>query len=119
MLEQLVNFGKEVDPSVKEFNEIDITDKLMLEEQVNAARKAWFKTLEIIDGVRADIIKNESEIRKIKAGKKAAELLLDEEYRKVMEKSDILQAQLSAAQGLLDFHKFSAKMLNSSMYSKF
>ena len=125
MFEYLTNYG--IKKHVVEYSEIDINDKLMLEEQINKARKNYHELLQLLDEVQAKYLECTKNL-----SKRSKEIIeqnfdkvrnnafnSDEEYISLEAEQQALKAGMNMINAEIDFCKNDLRILNSVFYNKF
>lgn len=110
-----------------EFSEIDINDRLRLQDQINLARKNYYDLLSLFDNVqqlylecgkelstRYKQIVNESETKITNAT-----LSADDAYSELEYKQQALKVGLSEISMQIDYYKNDLRILNSIFYNKY
>lgn len=125
MLKYLINFDVDVDAEFELEFELDITDKSLLQEQINQVRKTYLRLIKLFDNLQGEYIETKSLL-----SQKNRELLLEFEVRSdrveaeakdpehgyLVEKLDALRESMKAVTSQIDFIKNDMRVLNSSMY---
>ena len=111
------------------FEDIDITDKLMLQGQINARRKEWHELILILDEVQGKLVAVSVEINNIvkeltenavKNGTRLnQELSTNDEYIQLEAEQKALTVGVSLINGQIDYCKNDLRILNSVFYAKF
>jgi len=110
------------------FKTIDITDKTILENQINYAREKYFECLETMESISKKIssLKEENidfttEVysKGLSAQAAAAELRGNEDYQKRLVEIEGYEAGLKILEEKMNFVKSDLRILQSSMYNKF
>jgi Holliday junction resolvasome RuvABC ATP-dependent DNA helicase subunit len=114
---------------IENYRDIDITDKTILQEQINFTRKEYFTALEQLEMISSKISKLKEEISKIlidyyqdsEIGAKeiASKLKEDEEYQKKTLEVEAYQRGMSILTEKIAFYKSDMRILSNSMYNKF
>lgn len=126
MLEYLVNYG--VSKKNLEYFDLDVTDKLQLQEQINNARKNYHELLILLDKVQHKYLECSA-----KLAKKAKELIenndssvrtnilfsTNEEYLAIEAEQQALKAGINMINNQIDYYKNDLRILNSIFYNKF
>lgn len=114
---------------IENYRDIDITDKTILQEQINFTRKEYFTALEQLEMISSKISKLKEEVSKIlidyyqdsEIGAKeiSAKLKEDEEYQKKTLEVEAYQRGMSILTEKIAFYKSDMRILSNSMYNKF
>lgn len=127
MLNYLLAYG--VSQKAPRFEEIDVTDKMALETQINAARTDYFKLLNIMDEIDEKLLdvkkrisyKSKYIIQKAREdGVRPNELYsLDDEYIELEYEQDALRAGKEMISSQITFIQNDLRILNNTFYNKF
>ena len=129
MLKYLLDF--DIDSSVDKIEiieDLDITDKTILQEQINKVRKSYKELLDLFDSLKNDRIKtNESLLDKRRSvyleyvgrTERADVLNTDEEILELQSKISAIDDAMNTVKGYIDFLKSDLRILGNSQYSKF
>ena len=129
MLKYLLEF--DIDSSVDKIEiieDLDITDKTILQEQINKVRKSYKELLDLFDSLKNDRIKtNESLLDKRRSvyleyvgrTERADVLNTDEEILELQSKISAIDDAMNTVKGYIDFLKSDLRILGNSQYSKF
>ena len=127
MYEWLSNYG--VARHQFKVEDLDINDKVTLQEQINGARKSWSELIQLLDDIQGKYVEVSSKISKLvkKITEKAAVdgtrvnalLAVDEEYIALEAEQKALSAGLSMVNAQIEFHRNDLRVLNSAFYQKF
>lgn len=125
MFEYLKKYG--VKSTQIEFDEIDINDRLRLQDQINLVRRNYHSLLKLHDSVQADYLKTSEEMSKRykTINQESLErvtnttLNMDDEYTELEYKQQALKSGLSEIQMMIEFCKSDLRILNSVFYNKF
>lgn len=127
MLDWLVNYG--VQQHTAKYEDVDVNDRLALQEQINSARKNWHSLISLLDDIQgkyinvmkkiAELVKKTNE-KAVKEGVRVNSLLaVDEEYIALDAQQHALSAGISMVKEQIDFYKNDLRILNSVFYNKF
>lgn len=125
MLEYIVNFNQ--NNAVEFIDELDISDKSILQEQINKCRKNHFELIKMYDSLQHKLIKNSEQIMKKKREsmtefdsrtERSNFLSTDPEYLSLLIESDSLKFAMSTVTSQIDYVKSDIRILTNSMYSK-
>lgn len=127
MLDYLTNYG--IKRHTVDYNDIDINDRMMLQDQVNGVRQNYSKLLELADNIQDKILEvskdiskrtkeiiQESKIQNIKANEMFS---TDEDYLSLEIELQALKSGLSMVNNQIEFCKSDLRILNSVFYNKF
>lgn len=123
--EYLKNYG--VKTPKLEFSEIDVNDRLRLQDQINQARKNYSSLLSLFDSVQQlylecghELSNRFKEINKESTERVTnATLSADDIYSELEYKQQALKAGLSEINMQIDYYKNDLRLLNSVFYNKF
>lgn len=114
---------------IENYRDIDITDKTILQEQINFTRKSYFEALEQLEMISSKISKLKEEMSKImidyyqdssiSAKEIASKIKEDEEYQKKSLEVEAYQRGVSILTEKIAFYKSDMRILSNSMYNKF
>lgn len=127
MLNYLMAYG--VSAKAPRFEEIDINDKIAMEDQINGIRSDYFKLITLMDELDGKIldvkkrikIKSKYIIEKARSeGLKPNELFsTDDEYIELEYELEALKAGKEMVASQISFAQNDLRILNSTFYSKF
>lgn len=125
MLDYLINYG--VKRHVIEYEDIDITDKLNLQDQINKVRKEYFQLLSLLDDVQKrylDVTNSLSKrskelIQENTSSRNNAIFSSDDEYVSLEYEQLALKNGMNMINSQIEFCKSDLKILNSVFYNKF
>lgn len=125
MLDYLVNYG--INKVSINYEDLDVTNKLMLQDQINSVRNNYSKLLNLLDEVQSKYLECNAEI-----SKRSKELISSNDGKRtnsIFDSDDTyleLDAELSAynqamkmIQSQIEFCKNDLRILNSVFYNKF
>lgn len=127
MTDWLVQYG--IKRHKVDYDEIDVNDRLRLEEQINASRKNWHELLSLLDDIQgkyveinleiSNLVKNVTE-ESIESGIRLNQLLsINDKYITLEAQQKALSAGMSMVNNQIDFCKNDLRILNSVFYNKF
>ena len=127
MLDYLVNYG--VKKHTISYEDVDINDRLALQDQINDVRRNYSKLLKLLDDVQGKYIDCKNRLsRKSKEiisdcklqGIRANEVFAtDDEYLELEAEAEALKSGLQMINNQIDFCKSDLRILNSVFYNKF
>lgn len=125
MLDYLVNYG--VQHHAVRYEDIDITDKMQLQSQINEARKNYFNLLQLFDDVQGKFLdvqsrmaaKSKEIIAGSSGGRTNTAFAMDDEYIAMEAEQQALKAGMTMISSQIEFYKSDLKVLNSVSYTKF
>ena len=133
MLKYLLQFNVNADISeAEEINEllnseIDINDRIMIQEQINNSRKAYRKLIVLFDNLQNDLFENENKLNKLMRNVylncdnrvDASKIMqTDPEIIAVKEAIEALKMSMKTVSNHMDLVKSDLRILNSAMYNK-
>ena len=133
MLKYLLQFDVNADISEAEEinellnNEIDINDRIMIQEQINNSRKAYRKLIVLFDNLQNDLFENENKLNKLMRNVylncdnrvDASKIMqTDPEIIAVKEAIEALKMSMKTVSNHMDLVKSDLSILNSAMYNK-
>lgn len=130
MMQWLVQYGVDRQKNFEvRMDDIDIHDKLQLEDQINVMRKNCKQLLALMDDIQGQLVDVKRKIalrvkdltlESKKSGERLNALLaVDDQWIELDATRDALSAGLSLVQNELDQCRTDLRILNSSMYQKF
>lgn len=125
MLEYLMNYG--VKRHTPNYEDLDVNDRLHLQDQINSCRKEYFELISLLDEVQGKITECSSLL-----SKRSKEIIVqspgvrnnsafatDDEYMELEAKLVALKSGASMINQQIDFVKSDLRILNSVFYNKF
>lgn len=129
MLKYLLDFDTNSNtPEIEIIEDLDITDKTVLQEQINKVRKSYRELLELTDSLKNDRIKtNETLLEKRQqvylnnSGRTERSDILntDDDIIKLQTKIGAIDDAMNTVKSYIDFLKSDLRILGNSQYSKF
>lgn len=129
VLNYLLEFDVESDvPDLDILEELDITDKTMLENQINESRRSYKKLIILYDNLQNDKIKAQSRLSSRKQSfyakfsnrtERINEIAMDESILELQSTIDALVDAMQTVRNYMDFVKNDLRFLSNSMYNKF
>jgi hypothetical protein len=129
MIEYLMNYGvKGVQKqSSFKFEDLNVDDRLALQDQINMVRKRYFQLMEVLDDVQARLLavskriaqRSKLLIESNGATRSNAIFQSDNEYLEADAEREALKAGMKMINEQLDFYKNDLRILNSVFYNKF
>lgn len=125
MFEYLINYG--IKANEVNYEDVDINDRLHLEEQINMVRKNYHSLLTLVDEINDSILQCSRKMSQLtkelmlkNEGTSVNRLLSsDEKYIEYEAKLQALKVGLNSANNLIDYCKNDLRVLNSVFYNKF
>lgn len=126
MFDYLMNYG--VKNFSSKYEEVDINDRLVLQDQINEVRKNYFDLLSLLDEVQSkylectkNLSKRTKELIKENAEIKVTNSIFssDVEYVQLEAEQQALKAGMSMINNQIDYYKNDLRILNSVFYNKF
>lgn len=129
MLQYLLNYDTDID-GIEEINleyDLDITDKTILQEQINNARKSYYNLMKIYDNLQGEYLEAKSELAKkmreafIKyenRTERTNEISKDLSIINLEEKMEALKEAMKTLSNQIDFVKTDIRILTNSMYNR-
>lgn len=126
MFDYLVNYG--IQKHSVNYEEIDINDRLLLQDQINSARKNYSKLISLLDDVHNKYLNCASKMSKItkritleNVGVRTtnSHFATDDEYMSLDAELQALKSGMAMINTQIDFYKNDLKILNSVFYNKF
>lgn len=125
LLKYLLSFDESELPSIPE--ELDISDRSILQEQINKTRQATLKLIRIQDGFRGDrldisekmsAIKREINLQNSKRNNRLDAIENNDEYQILSAKKEALDIALGTIGMQIDFLKSDLRILTNAMYNR-
>ena len=127
MLNWLVNYG--IKQHSIDYEEIDINDRLRLQEQINDVRKNWYELLKLLDDIQSkynevsveisNLVKDLTE-ESMRTGVRLNQLLsTNDRYIALESKQKALSAGMTMVNNQIDFCRNDLRILNNVFYNKF
>lgn len=108
-----------------DFQPIDITDKTILQEQINNTRNTHFAMIGLLDKTYKDINKVKKSMMDLEASwyingeNPRSKVKTDSDYLEMKEELEGLLSSEKIIKENIEFLKQDARLLNSTMYQKF
>lgn len=125
LLKYLLSFDESELPSIPE--ELDISDRSILEKQINETRQATLKLIRIQDDFRGDrldisekmsAIKREINLQNPKRNDRLDAIENNDEYQILSAKKEALDIALGTIGMQIDFLKSDLRILTNAMYNR-
>lgn len=125
LLKYLLSFDESKLPSIPE--ELDISDRSILEKQINKTRQATLKLIRIQDDFRGDrlnisekmsAIKREINLQNSKRNDRLDAIENNDEYQILSAKKEALDIALGTIGMQIDFLKSDLRILTNAMYNR-
>ena len=125
LLKYLLSFDQSELPSIPE--ELDISDRSILEKQINKTRQATLKLIRIQDDFRGDrldisekmsAIKREINLQNPKRNDRLDAIENNDEYQILSAKKEALDIALGTIGMQIDFLKSDLRILTNAMYNR-
>lgn len=125
LLKYLLSFDESELPSIPE--ELDISDRSILQEQINEIRQATLKLIRIQDDFRGDrldisekmsAIKREINLQNPKRNDRLDAIESNDEYQILSAKKEALDIALGTIGMQIDFLKSDLRILTNAMYNR-
>lgn len=125
LLKYLLSFDQSELPSIPE--ELDISDRSILQEQINKTRQATLKLIRIQDDFRGDrldiskkmsAIKREINLQNPKRNDRLDAIESNDEYQILSAKKEALDIALGTIGMQIDFLKSDLRILTNAMYNR-
>lgn len=125
LLKYLLSFDESELPSIPE--ELDISDRSILEKQINKTRQATLKLIRIQDNFRGDrldisekmsAIKREINLQNPKRNYRLDAIESNDEYQILSAKKEALDIALGTIGMQIDFLKSDLRILTNAMYNR-
>lgn len=127
MMESLMNYG--VNTHKFEIQDLDVNDRLALEDQINFARRKYAELIGVLDDVQQKMVENNKSLserstflseKAINEGTPVSKLInADSEYQTYDAKQVAFKTGLNIVTEQMDFYKNDLRILNSVFYNKF
>ena len=124
MIEYLLNYG--VKKHNVEYEDLDVNDRLALQDQINKSRKDYFQLLSLLDEIQfkflecnKNINERTKELLTKNEGTRNNILSNDDVYLTLDAELQALKTAMSMINEQIDFCKSDLRILNSVFYNKF
>jgi len=124
MFDYLINYG--VNKFENKFQDIDINDRLLLQDQINTARKNYNDLLLLLDDVNNKSLtcnekmsKRTKELIQQNGGVKNNAIFDDEEYMQLDAEAQALKVGINMIRNQIEFVQTDLRILNSVFYNKY
>lgn len=128
MLDYLINYG--VKRHNVEYMDVDVNDRLALQDQINRVRKEYNQLLFLLDDIEGKLLDCNRRLRErtkeiidncVNKGEKAttATYSSDDIYTAIETERDALKTGASMVSNHIDYCKNDLRILNSVFYNKF
>ena len=128
MLKYLLNFDVSNTKEIEVIEELDITDKTVLEGQINCSRKSYKELLELLDSLTNDKVVIQQKLARKKQevyssttnrNERSDIMNTDDDIIEYQSTLDALSDAMSTVKNYIDFVKTDLRILGNSQYSKF
>lgn len=125
MLDYLINYG--VQRHNFDYQDIDINDRLALQDQINEVRKNYSKLLSLLDDVQGKYLdcaarlakKSKEIISEYEGARTNAAFNTNDEYLMLEAEQQALKNGMNMINAQIDYCKSDLRILNSVFYNKF
>lgn len=127
MIEWLTNYG--VKRASWDPQDLDVYDKLHLQDQINAVRRQWVELLQCLDSTQerllqinlemSQLVRDMNEKATVDGVRVNSLLSVSDDYIKLEAQQKALQVAIGMINSQLDLCKSDIRILNSAMYGKF
>lgn len=125
MLDYLINYG--VERHVVDYQDIDINDRLMLQEQINTVRKSYSKLLALLDDIQGKYLdvtsrlasKSKEIITEYQGSRTNIAFNTNDDYIELEAEQQALKSGMNMINAQIDYCKNDLRILNSVFYNKF
>lgn len=125
MLNYLVNYG--VKKHTLDYQDIDINDRLALQDQINEVRRNYSNLLALLDDVQGKYldctarlsIKSKEIIAEAQGARTNAVFATNDEYLELEAEQLALKSGMNMVNAQIDYCKNDLRILNSVFYNKF
>ena len=125
MLEYLINYG--VKKHTVDHSDIDINDRLALQDQINQVRRNYSDLLSLFDDVQSKSLdctarlsrKSKEIISEGQGTRNNAAFITNDEYLEIDAEMQALKSGMTMINAQIDFCKNDLRILNSVFYNKF
>lgn len=110
-----------------DYQDLDISDRTILQEQINNCRKSYHKLIKLYDSLQSEYFEAKSDLsektRKLYSetmnrDERAKKKMEDQDISELEEKIDALKEAQSTVKSQMNFIQSDIKILTSSMYMK-
>lgn len=125
MLDYLINYG--VETKALEYEDIDVNDRLLLQDQINTARKNYARCLKLLDEIQGKYVECSKELTKrVKqismdpaTSRLNTALQNDDKYIELESEQTAYKIGIDMVKNQIDYYKNDLRILNSVFYNKF
>lgn len=125
MLDYLINYG--VETKSLEYEDIDVNDRLLLQDQINTARKNYARCLKLLDEIQGKYVECSKELTKrVKqismdpaTSRLNTALQNDDKYIELESEQTAYKIGIDMVKNQIDYYKNDLRILNSVFYNKF
>ena len=125
MLDYLINYG--VETKSLEYEDIDVNDRLLLQDQINTARKNYARCLKLLDEIQGKYVECSKELTKrVKqismdpaTSRLNTALQNDDKYIELEAEQTAYKIGIDMVKNQIDYYKNDLRILNSVFYNKF
>ena len=127
MLKYLINYDIDIDVELDLDFELDITDKTILQDQINNVRKSYRDLIDVYSKIQGEYLSAKEELANLNRrflieypnrNERLNEQGSNQEYLYLQMKIEALQESMRSVNSQLDYIKSDIRILNSSMYSR-
>lgn len=125
MLDYLINYG--VETKSLEYEDIDVNDRLLLQDQINTARKNYARCLKLLDEIQGKYVGCSKELTKrvkqismnATTSRLNTALQNDDKYIELESEQTAYKIGIDMVKNQIDYYKNDLRILNSVFYNKF
>ena len=125
MLDYLINYG--VETKALEYEDIDVNDRLLLQDQINTARKNYARCLKLLDEIQGKYVECSKELTKrvkqismdATTSRLNTALQNDDKYIELESEQTAYKIGIDMVKNQIDYYKNDLRILNSVFYNKF
>lgn len=125
MLDYLINYG--VKRHEFNYDDIDINDRLALQDQINTVRRNYSQLLSLLDDVQGKYLdcnarlakKSKEIINEAQGSRTNAVFATNDEYLELEAEQQALKSGMNMINAQIDYCKNDLRILNSVFYNKF
>lgn len=125
MLDYLINYG--VETKSLEYEDIDVNDRLLLQDQINTARKNYARCLKLLDEIQGKYVECSKELTKrvkqismdATTSRLNTALQNDDKYIELESEQTAYKIGIDMVKNQIDYYKNDLRILNSVFYNKF
>jgi hypothetical protein len=127
MLEYLLNYGSTIKDDVNTDYDLDITDKTILQEQINKVRHSYNKLIKLLESIQGEAVSSKQELAKLvnsysidysNRNERVKAISEDENIIDLKSKVEALEGSIKIVNEQINLIKIDLRILGNSMYER-